>query len=659
MTKLCAYDNGKKEINMCGIVGLFDTRGKREIDQHLLGRMNQTQIHRGPDEGEIYTEPGIGFGHRRLSIMDVSSGQQPLFNEDGSVVVVFNGEIYNFQELAKELAAAGHIFRTHCDTEVIVHAWEEWGERCVDRFRGMFAFGLWDRNQETLFLARDRLGIKPLYYSLLADGTFIFASELKALLMHPDFMRDMDPHAIEDYFAYGYVPEPKTIFRQAFKLSPAHILKLHSGQGVPRPREYWDVPFAAHESISVQEAEEELIVRLRESVKLHLMTEVPLGAFLSGGVDSSAVVAMMADLMEEPVNTCSISFGDPAFNESQYAQKVADRYHTQHNVGQVDQDDFDLIDKLATLYDEPFADSSAMPTYRVCELARKRVTVALSGDGGDENLAGYRRYRWHLYEERMRSMLPLGFRKPLFSLLGNLYPKADWAPKVLRAKSTLEALARDSVEGYFHSVSIMKDGMRQRLFSASFNRSLQGYHAVEVMRTHADKCPAQDPLSRVQYLDMKTYLVGDILTKVDRASMAHALEVRVPLLDHKLVEWISSLPVSFKLRGHEGKYVFKKALEPYLSNDILYRDKMGFSVPLASWFRGPLRQRVSDALMGPVLADTGIFNRTFLKEMLDQHQSGRRDYSAPLWTLLMFESFLRNVLHMEQPCPRTNDLKVA
>ena len=644
---------------MCGIVGLFDTRGKKEIDRQLLGRMNQIQIHRGPDEGELYAEPGMGFGHRRLSIMDVSSGQQPLFNEDGSVVVVFNGEIYNFQELAKELAALGHTFRTHCDTEVIVHAWEEWGEHCVDRFRGMFAFGLWDRNQETLFLARDRLGIKPLYYSLLEDGTFIFASELKALLAHPDFIRDMDPHAIEDYFAYGYIPEPRTIFRQAFKLSPAHTLKLQSGQSTPRISQYWDVPFTPHDSMSVSEAQEELIVRLRESVKIHLMTEVPLGAFLSGGVDSSAVVAMMANLMEEPVNTCSISFGDPAFNESQYAQKVADRYHTRHNVEQVGQDDFDLIDKLACLYDEPFADSSAMPTYRVCELARKRVTVALSGDGGDENLAGYRRYRWHLYEERTRSMLPLGLRKPLFGLLGNLYPKADWAPKVLRAKSTFEALARDSVEGYFHSVSIMKDSMRQRLFSASFNRSLQGYQAVEVLRAHADKCPVQDPLSRVQYLDMKTYLVGDILTKVDRASMAHALEVRVPLLDHKLVEWISGLPVSFKLRGQEGKYLFKRALEPYLPDDILYRDKMGFSVPLASWFRGPLRQRVNDALMGPILADTGIFNKSFLQEMLDQHQSGRRDYSAPLWTLLMFESFLRNVLHMEQPRSRKHDLKVA
>jgi asparagine synthase (glutamine-hydrolysing) len=591
--------------------------------------------------------------------MDVSSGQQPLFNEDGSVVVVFNGEIYNFEGLAKELSSLGHTFRTHCDTEVIVHAWEEWGERCVNRFRGMFAFALWDRNQEVLFLARDRLGIKPLYYSLLNDGTLVFASELKGILAHPGFIRDMDAHAIEDYFAYGYVPEPKTIFRHAYKLPPAHTLKLGRARTVPHPQSYWDVPFTAHPPMSLEEAQEELIVRLRDSVSVHLMTEVPLGAFLSGGVDSSAVVAMMAGLMDEPVNTCSISFGDPAFNESQYAQEVADRYHAHHQVDQVDQDDFDLIDQLASLYDEPFADSSAMPTYRVCQLARKRVTVVLSGDGGDENLAGYRRYRWHLYEERMRSALPLGLRKPLFGLLGNLYPKADWAPKVLRAKSTLEALARDSVEAYFHSVSIMKDGMRRCLFSESFTRELQGYGAVEILRRHADKCPVTDPLSRVQYLDMKTYLVGDILTKVDRASMAHSLEVRVPLLDHELVEWISGLPASIKLRGHQGKYVFKKALEPYLSDDILYRDKMGFSVPLASWFRGPLRQRINDALLGPVLADTGFFNRAFLEEMLEQHQSGRRDYSASLWSLLMFESFLRNVLAAEQVPARGQGLRLV
>ena len=628
---------------MCGIVGLFDTCGKSEIDRKLLGRMNQTLFHRGPDEGNLYTEPGLGLGHRRLSIIDVSDGQQPLFNEDGSVVVVFNGEIYNFQDLAAELTELGHTFHTHSDTEVIVHGWEEWGESCVDHFRGMFAFGLWDRNQEVLFLSRDRLGIKPLYYASLDDGTFIFASELKGLLAHSNLSREMDPHAIEEYFSFGYVPEPKTIFKQALKLSPGHSLTLHRGQRLPNPSQYWDVPFSTECSTSEQEVQEELIIRLQEAVKIRLMSEVPLGAFLSGGVDSSAVVAMMAGLMKDSVNTCSISFGDPAFNESQHAQKVSDQYHTEHHVEQVDKNDFDLIDKLASLYDEPFADSSAMPTYRVCELAKKRVTVALSGDGGDENLAGYRRYRWHLYEERLRSALTPGLRKPLFSLLGNLYPKADWAPKFLRAKSTFESLSRDSVEGYFHSVSIMGDKMRRNLFSTSFKRSLQSYQAVEVLRFHAGKCPAEDPLSQVQYLDMKTYLVGDILTKVDRASMAHSLEVRVPLLDHKLVEWISGIPSSLKLHGHEGKYIFKKSLESYLPDDILYRDKMGFAVPLANWFRGPLRKRVREALMGPTLANTGIFNQAFLKEMLDQHQSGRRDYSAPLWTLLMFESFLRNL----------------
>ncbi len=644
---------------MCGIVGIFDTRSKNEISRQLLNDMNQTQVHRGPDEGELYTEPGIGLGHRRLSIMDVSSGQQPLFNEDGSVVVVFNGEIYNYQELAKELAELGHHFRTHCDTEVIVHGWEEWGEQCVNRFRGMFAFGLWDRNRDTLFVARDRLGIKPLYYTMLANGLFIFASELKALLAHPDFLREMDAQAIEDYFAYGYIPEPKTIFRHAYKLSPGHILMLQSGQQSLQPRQYWDVPFQLHGAMEEREVQDELIIRLREAVGSHLMSEVPLGAFLSGGVDSSAVVAMMGGLMKDPVNTCSISFSDPAFDESDYAQKVAERYHTCHYVDQVERDDFDLIDKLASLYDEPFADSSAMPTYRVCALARKRVTVALSGDGGDENFAGYRRYRWHMYEEQLRSRLPIGLRKPLFGLLGRLYPKADWAPRFLRAKATFETLACDSIEGYFHSVSIMDDKMRQRLFSSSFKNSLQDYRAVEILRGYADKSPTQDPLSLIQYLDMKTYLVGDILTKVDRASMAHSLEVRVPLLDHKLVEWISGIPASLKLHNHEGKYILKKALEDYLPDDVLYRNKMGFAVPLAKWFRGELRERVRKSLLSETLAETGIFNMNFIEEMLDQHESGRRDYSAPLWTLLMFESFLRNTFHLEKASSDASVFKVG
>lgn len=628
---------------MCGITGVFDTRSTSEIDRNLLHRMNETLIHRGPDEGEVYVESGLGLGHRRLSIMDVSSGQQPLFNEDGSVVVVFNGEIYNFQKLVGELTALGHRFRTHCDTEVIVHAWEEWGERCVERFSGMFAFGVWDRNRQTLFMARDRLGIKPFYYTLLDNGLFLFASELKALLVHPDFDKTFDHRAIEDYFAYGYIPEPKTIFKNAFKLNPGHLLSLQRGQQTVQSREYWDIPFTPHGSLSEEEAAEELILRLRNAVDSHLMSEVPLGAFLSGGVDSSAVVAMMGGLMKEPVNTCSIAFADPAFDESDYARLVAERYQTRHFTEQVQQDDFDLIDRLAVLYDEPFADSSAIPTYRVCELARKRVTVALSGDGGDENFAGYRRYRWYMIEERLRSKLPLGLRKPLFGLLGSVYPKADWAPKFLRAKTTFESLARDSVEGYFHSVSILDNKLRMQLFTRDFYRDLQGYRAVEVLRDYADKSPTKDALSLIQYLDMKTYLVGDILTKVDRASMAHSLEVRVPLLDHELVEWVSGLPASMKLRQQEGKYILKRSLEPYLPHEVLYRNKMGFSVPLASWFRGPLRDRVHSALLGNTLAGTGIFDMGFIKKMLDQHQSGRRDYSAPIWTLLMFEAFLRNV----------------
>ena len=627
---------------MCGIVGIFDTRGARAIDPALVRRMNETQHHRGPDEGDVYTEPGVGFGHRRLSIIDLSSGQQPLFNEDNSVVVVFNGEIYNYQELMDELLALGHRFRTRCDTEVIVHAWEQWGEACVERFRGMFAFGLWDRNQQTFFMARDRLGVKPLYYALLPDGMLIFSSELKALRVVPGLSRSIDPRAVEDYFAYGYVPEPKTIYKDALKLAPGFTLTLKVGQSPPQPKQFWDEPFKPHASMTDEAAEEELIVRLREAVKIRLVAEVPLGAFLSGGVDSSAIVAMMAGLMKEPVNTCSIAFNDAAYDESKYAAQIADQYQTNHHSETVDTEDYGLIDTLAHLYDEPYADSSAIPTYRVCQLARKRVTVALSGDGGDENLAGYRRHRLTMGEERVRALIPLGVRAPLFGMLGKYYPKADWAPQMFRAKTTFESLSRTLVDGYFHSVSQLPDRVREQLFSPAFRKQLQGYQAIEVLRGHAKNAPTDEPLSTIQYLDFKTYLPGDILTKVDRASMAHAPEVRVPLLDHKLVEWISGLPPSMKLRGSEGKSIFKKSLEPYLPDDILYRDKMGFSIPLARWFRGPLRERVSSALLGPTLAETGIFNMTFLREMVEQHQAGVRDYSVPIWSLLMFEAFLRN-----------------
>lgn len=628
---------------MCGIVGIFDLYGKREFDPSLLHRMNQAQLHRGPDEGGQHLEPGIALGHRRLSIIDLASGQQPLFNEDHTVAVVFNGEIYNFQALAGELARHGHVFRTRCDTEVIVHAWEQWGERCVEHFRGMFAFALWDRNRQTLFLARDRLGVKPLYYAMLEDGSVAFASELKALLVHPKFRRQLDPHAIEDYFAYGYVPDPKTIFSQAHKLAPGHTLTLCRGCSEAPPRSFWDVSFTPHANMREDQACEELLARLREAVSIRLMAEVPLGAFLSGGVDSSAVVALMAQLSSTPVNTCSIGFNDPAFDESEYATMVATRYRTAHRTQIVDAGDNDLVDTLAALYDEPFADSSAIPTYRVCQLAGQHVTVVLSGDGGDEILAGYRRYRHAVVQQRVRQHVGAPVCRHLFGFLGRHYPKADWAPRVFRAKTTFESLALDPVAGYFHSVSLVCDQQRNALFSDAFRRDLQGYHAMEVLRRHAQAAPQGDPLSFIQYLDLKTWLPGDILVKVDRASMAHGVEVRNPLLDQELVEWTSGLPMSFKLRGPQGKHVLKRALEPHLPREVLYRKKMGFSIPLASWFRGPLRTRVRDALAGDVIAGSGLFNMGTLAVMLDQHDSGQFDHSTVLWSLFMFDAFLRNI----------------
>jgi asparagine synthase (glutamine-hydrolysing) len=627
---------------MCGIAGIFDFSAERDIPRDVLHAMNQAQFHRGPDEGDLFIEPGIGLGHRRLSIIDLASGQQPMFSADGNLCVVYNGEIYNFRELAAELRERGHVFKTHCDTEVILYAWQEWGERCVERFRGMFAFALYDRGARSVFLARDRFGIKPLYYSVLPDGRLLFGSELKVLKAHPELPRQLEPQAVEDYFALGYVPEPKTIYRDVYKLRPGHTLTFTRGAPAPAQRQYWDIPFSPIAVASEAALQEELVARLREAVQVRLVSEVPLGAFLSGGVDSSAVVAMMAQLQSDPVNTCAIGFDVAQFNETDFARSVAERYHTNHFEQTVSSEDFDLLDSLAALYDEPYADSSAIPTYRVCQLARQRVTVALSGDGGDEHFAGYRRYRLHRNEDRLRRAMPLGLRRPLFGALGRLYPKADWAPRVFRAKTTFQALARTSVEAYLHSVSICRGEQRDALFSPSLKSALQGYRVDSVFQEHADRSPTDDPLSLIQYLDMKTYLVGDILTKVDRASMAHSLEVRVPLLDHPLTEWVSGLPADWKLRGSEGKYLLKKSLEPHLPHDVLYRPKMGFGVPLADWFRGPLKQRLRDDLLSGGLADTGLFNAATLEKLVDEHQRGVRDHSAPLWTLLMFQRATRD-----------------
>ena len=629
---------------MCGITGIVDLRAQQAIDPAVIRKMNTRLEHRGPDGDGFHEEPGVAFGHRRLSIIDIGGGHQPLYNEDHTVVVTYNGEIYNFQALADELKALGHTFRTRCDTEVIVHAWEEWREKCVDRFNGMFAFAIWDQNTEELFLARDRLGIKPLHYYIDERGMIYFGSELKALRTVDTLKLEVDPYAVEDYFAFGYIPDPRSIFKDVHKLEPGCRLLLKRGEPPREPERYWDVPLDQEPSVSdLADAQALLVDRLQGAVQRRLIADVPLGSFLSGGIDSSAVVAMMAKCDIEDILTCSIGFNEARYDESEYAQMVADQLETNHQRETVEATDYDLLDQLIDVYDEPFADSSAIPTYRVCQLARRHVTVALSGDGGDEDFIGYRRYRLFEMEDRARNKLPQFARQNIFQPLGELYPKLDWAPRVFRAKTTFQSLAMCPVEGYRHGVNITQDQPRQRLFSSRLNQDLAGYTAAQVFSRYVDNKSFSDNLRLVQYLDYKTYLPGDILTKVDRASMAHALEVRVPFLDHTFVETAASMSSGLKLAGQEGKMVLKRALEPHLPKEVLYRTKMGFAVPLDMWFRDSLRERISDTMTGERLSDCGLFDPQALSRITREHTSGRHDHSPMLWSLLMFDRFLESV----------------
>ncbi|MCW8834181.1 MAG: amidotransferase 1, exosortase A system-associated [Colwellia sp.] len=630
---------------MCGIAGLFHLSSNQAIPADVIAKMNDSQYHRGPDAGDYFFDPGVALAHRRLSIIDLEGSPQPMMSACQRAIIVFNGEIYNFKALHKELTEKGYTFNTHGDTETILNAYLEWGEDCVHHLRGMFAFAIWDRQEESLFIARDRLGIKPFFYSLLSDNSFVFGSELKVLTANALFDKTLRDSSVEDYFTFGYIPEPNTIYQNAFKLSPGHRLTLKKGiKAIPESEEYWDIPTDFERPLSKEEVNDELVERLKEAVDIRMVADVPLGSFLSGGVDSSAVVALMSGLQDDPVNACSIGFDVKEFNETDFAIEVAKRYKADHRIEIVDQDDFDLVDKLAALYDEPYADSSAMPTYRVCELARKHVTVALSGDGADELFAGYGRYRWHMNEEKVRQVLPLNLRKAVFKPLGALYPKMDWAPRFVRAKTTFQSMAMDTVEGYHNSISILRLDERQKLFSKSYKQKLNGYTSLNVFRKYQDKVKSLDPMKTAQYLDMKTYLVGDILTKVDRASMAHSLEVRVPFLDHKFVEWGFQVPSEINLEQGVGKKSLKRAMEPHLPHDVLYRKKMGFSIPVAQWFRGPLKEKLYKGLLSEQMEQCGYFDMGQLRRLIDQHVKGVRDNSAPLWTLMMFESFMRQNL---------------
>jgi asparagine synthase (glutamine-hydrolysing) len=622
---------------MCAIAGIFHLATSKPVDPARVGMMTDAMVHRGPDGAGVWTAQGVGLGHRRLSIVDLGGGAQPMLSADAQIALVFNGMIYNFLDVRRDLEALGAVFRTNSDTEVLVHGWRAWGLDMLPRLNGMFAFALFDQARQTLVMARDRLGVKPLHYVTLADGSVAFASELKGLLANPAVRRELNPQAIEDFFALGYVPDDACWIDGVKKLPAGHFMVLTRGQPLPAAREWWDVDFSTRATGSVADLEAELREHLRVAVTSRMVSDVPLGAFLSGGVDSSSVVAFMAEASSQPVQTCAIGFDNAAHDETRYATEVAKRFATSHRARIVASDDYAAANAIARMFDEPFADASALATWRVSQLARETVTVALSGDGADEIFAGYRRYKFQDAEERVRSLVPRRWREPVFGSLARIYPKADWAPQMFRAKSTFAALALTGGEAYARSVGVTSPEERTALFSKSFRRSLQGHRAEDRYVTAMADAPARDALDRAQYADMKIWLPGDILTKVDRTSMAVSLEAREPLLDYRLVEFAAKLPASMRLRRGEGKWLMKRAMRGTLPDDILYRRKMGFVTPVSAWFRGPLSGE-AQRLAG--LADTGWFDRATLEKVGADHIAGRRDHGRLLWQLAMFEKAL-------------------
>lgn len=625
---------------MCGIAGIFHIETAKPVDPTRVRRMIDAMPHRGPDGSGVWVGPGVGLGHRRLSIIDLAGSAQPMANPDQSLVVTYNGEIYNFAEIRAELEQRGYRFRTNGDTEVILHAYRQWGEACLARFDGMFAFALYDKGTQSLWLARDRLGVKPLYYAPLSDGSVIFGSELKALLAHPLLRREPDPTAVEDYMALGYVPDDACIVAGVRKLGAGEHLRLVRGQGLPAPQRWWDVSFAERSSAKPEALREELTELMRRAVRSRMVADVPLGAFLSGGVDSSSVVALMAEASPRAVQTCTIGFDVESLDERRHADHVARRFATDHRMRIVSPDDYGLLDTLVAHFDEPFADASALPTYRVCQLAREEVTVALSGDGADEAFAGYRRQRFQYREDKLRALLPDAIRRPLFSALGRLYPKADWAPRMFRAKATFLEMGMSSGEAYARAVGVTPPEMRRRLYGADFARAVNGHRAEDRIVRAMENAPARDPLDRAQYADLKIWLPGDILTKSDRMSMAVGLEAREPLLDHRLVEFAARLPVGQRIHGNSGKYLMKRAMEAYLPHDILYRDKMGFVTPISDWFRGPLADEATGVATRSALAQSGWFDPAAMVRAAEEHKAGLADHGRLLWQLLVLDKSL-------------------
>ncbi|HKS43357.1 MAG TPA: asparagine synthase (glutamine-hydrolyzing) [Blastocatellia bacterium] len=617
---------------MCGIAGMFEpeTRMSATERRETLKRMCDRIEHRGPDDEGFYVEGGVALGMRRLSIIDLFTGHQPISNEDGSVWIVFNGEIYNYREIRDLLISRGHTFQTESDTEVIVHLYEDEGEACVERLRGMFAFAIYDKRERKLFIARDRVGVKPLHYAVVAGG-IVFGSEIKSLLQHKAVNREVNFEAISDFFSYGYVPDPHSAFRGIEKLPPGHTLTFKDSRLTTRC--YWDFDYPERNREPVRE-ESYYIERLREllaeSVRLRLVSDVPLGAFLSGGIDSSTVVAMMAREMGRPVKTFSIGFTEASFDELEYARITARRFNTEHHEFVVTPDVCNIVEEIVWHHDEPFADVSSIPTYIVSKMAREHVTVALSGDGGDELFAGYERYL--VDSERAKFE-----RVPRFIRRGVMLPLSRALPRGAYGKNFLRNIALDSDERYVDSLSHFHEEKKRGLLSTEFLNAIKGHDSSQEFRRIYNSPASRERVDHLLYLDSKTYLPGDIMTKVDRMSMAHSLEAREPLLDHKLIEFVAQIPASLKLRGAETKSILKRAIRGLIPDEIIDRKKQGFDVPIQHWFKKDLRAMLLDTLTGSRARQRGYFKPGAVEAILDEHMRGRRDNSRHLWGLLTLE----------------------
>jgi asparagine synthase (glutamine-hydrolysing) len=625
---------------MCGICGQWNFDGQPIVEADLR-RMCQAIDHRGPDGEGIFLEDGLGMGNRRLSIIDLNTGDQPISNEDQSIWIVFNGEIYNFQELRADLEQRGHRFYTLTDTEVIVHLYEEYGRDCVLHLRGMFAFALWDKNKCRLLLARDRTGQKPLFYRL-TQTSLAFGSEIKTILTDPEVPRELDTTALHYYLTYQYVPPPYTIFEGINKLPPAHTMVCGKGEVSIEP--YWQLDFTCKTTLSESEIVEQLDELISESVRLRLISDVPLGAFLSGGIDSSLVVAYMSGLMDQPAKTFSIGFEEDAFNELPYARTIAERFGTEHHEFIVRPNAIEVLPELIWHFDEPFADSSALPTYYVSKVTGDFVKVALNGDGGDESFVGYERYLGYQFAGLVKQYqrLPRLVREEIIGrIMGRLAAKnvPGSLPRRLHWFNALSLQPEDSL--YAYSMTIFRDEMQLGLYSEALRRRLQSIASLDYMLAYMHNGHAKELLDQMQYSDIMTYLPGDLLVKVDRMAMAHSLEARSPFLDHKLMEFAATIPVDIKFKNKRLKYILKKTGAEFLPDSILNRRKMGFGVPLGHWFRTSLKPMMQEIFYTSRLVAEGYFDKKEMLHFLDEHLAGHSDHSHRLWTLLMLELWYR------------------